>query len=158
MSTASSQPSVCSEPLLFSFNDLGSRQVIADFSAGCVEAQKLANEIADEIQKSDRNELIISIQGNLAYALLFQGHYDEALAINRQNWDKPFNGKTFGEVTLEDFAAFVFPLKLLLKINDALPYTDLVLRQVLSANITRMGNAAPTWIATRPFNAHTRRA
>ena len=34
MSTPSLQPSVCSEPLLFSFNDLGSRRVIADFSAG----------------------------------------------------------------------------------------------------------------------------
>jgi hypothetical protein len=34
MSTPSQRPSVCSEPLLFSFNDLGSRQVIADFSAG----------------------------------------------------------------------------------------------------------------------------
>jgi hypothetical protein len=34
MSIPSSQPSVCSEPLLFSFNDLGSRRVIADFSAG----------------------------------------------------------------------------------------------------------------------------
>jgi Transposase DDE domain group 1 len=34
MSNASSQPALCSEPLLFSFNDLGSRQVIADFSAG----------------------------------------------------------------------------------------------------------------------------
>ena len=34
MSDASSQPSVGSEPLLFSFNDLGSRRVIADFSAG----------------------------------------------------------------------------------------------------------------------------
>src|SRR5262247_2152088 len=34
MSTPSPQPSVCSEPLLFSFNDLGPRQVIADFSAG----------------------------------------------------------------------------------------------------------------------------
>jgi hypothetical protein len=37
MSNASPQPSVCSEPLLFSFNDLGSRQVIADFSAGYLE-------------------------------------------------------------------------------------------------------------------------
>src|ERR1700745_4496348 len=37
MSTAFPQPSVCSEPLLFSFNDLGSRQVIADFSAGYLE-------------------------------------------------------------------------------------------------------------------------
>ena len=34
MSNPSSQPSVCSGPLLFSFNDLGSRQVIADFSGG----------------------------------------------------------------------------------------------------------------------------
>ena len=49
---------------------------------------------------------MIFIQQNLAHALLFQGHYDEALAIYRQNWDKPLQGKTFGEVTLEDFAAF----------------------------------------------------
>jgi hypothetical protein len=48
----------------------------------------------------------IFIQGNLAHALLFQGHYDEALAIYRHNWDKPLFGKTFGEVTLEDFVAF----------------------------------------------------
>src|SRR6516225_3215226 len=34
MSNPSPQPSVCSEPLLFSFNNLGSRQVIADFSGG----------------------------------------------------------------------------------------------------------------------------
>ena len=34
MSTPSPQPPLCSEPLLFSFNHLGSRQVIADFSAG----------------------------------------------------------------------------------------------------------------------------
>src|SRR6201984_828021 len=34
MSNPSPQPPICSEPLLFSFNDLGSRQVIADFSAG----------------------------------------------------------------------------------------------------------------------------
>ena len=34
MSNASPQSSLCSEPLLFSFNELGSRQVIADFSAG----------------------------------------------------------------------------------------------------------------------------
>ena len=43
---------------------------------------------------------------NLAHALLFQGHYDKALAIYRQNWDKPQHGKTFGQITLEDFAAF----------------------------------------------------
>src|SRR5262249_61080773 len=34
MSNPSPHPSVCSEPSLFSFNDLGSRRVIADFSAG----------------------------------------------------------------------------------------------------------------------------
>jgi hypothetical protein len=34
MSNPFPQPSVCSEPLLFSFNDLGSRKVMADFSAG----------------------------------------------------------------------------------------------------------------------------
>ena len=34
MSTPSLQPSVCSEPVLVSFNVLGSRRVIADFSAG----------------------------------------------------------------------------------------------------------------------------
>jgi Transposase DDE domain group 1 len=34
MSNPSPQPSVGSEPLLFSFNDLGSRRVMADFSAG----------------------------------------------------------------------------------------------------------------------------
>jgi hypothetical protein len=49
---------------------------------------------------------LIFIQQNLAHALLFQGHYDGALAIYRQNWDKPLHGKTFAEITLEDFAAF----------------------------------------------------
>ena len=34
MSNSSPQPSLCPEPLLFSFNDLGSRQVITDFSGG----------------------------------------------------------------------------------------------------------------------------
>jgi len=71
----------------------------------CEEAQRLANEIGDGVQKSDRDDLVL-IQQNLAHALLFQGHYDEALAIYRQYWDKPQEGKTFGEVTLEDFAAF----------------------------------------------------
>jgi tetratricopeptide (TPR) repeat protein len=71
----------------------------------CEEAQRLANDIGDGIQKSDRDNLIF-IQQNLAHALLFQGYYDEALAIYRQNWDKPLHGKTFAEVTLEDFAAF----------------------------------------------------
>jgi tetratricopeptide (TPR) repeat protein len=69
------------------------------------EAQRLANEIGDGIQKKERDDLIF-IQGNLAHALLFQGHYDDALAIYRQYWDKPLNGKIFGELTLEDFAAF----------------------------------------------------
>ena len=77
----------------------------AEAQTRCEEAQRLANEIGDGIQKSDRDNLIF-IQQNLAHALLFQGHYDEALAIYRQNWDKPLNGKTFGEITLEDFAAF----------------------------------------------------
>ena len=77
----------------------------AEAQTRCEEAQRLANEIGDGIQKSDRDNLIF-IQQNLAHALLFQGHYYEALAIYRQNWDKPQTGKTFGEITLEDFAAF----------------------------------------------------
>ena len=77
----------------------------AEAQTRCEKAQRLANEIGDGVQRSDRDDLIF-IQGNLAHALLFQGHYDEALAIYRQYWDKPLNGKTFGEVTLEDFAAF----------------------------------------------------
>ena len=59
----------------------------------------------DGIEKTDRDNLIF-IQQNLAHALLFQGRYDEALAIYRRNWDKPLHGKTFGEITLQDFAAF----------------------------------------------------
>ena len=77
----------------------------AEAQTRCEEAQRLANEIGDGVEKTDRDNLIF-IQQNLAHALLFQGHYDEALAIYRQNWDKPLNGKTFGEITLEDFAAF----------------------------------------------------
>jgi len=77
----------------------------AEAQTRCKEARRLANEIGDGVQKSDRDNLIL-VQQNLAHALLFQGHYDEALAIYRQCWDKPLNGKTFGEVTLEDFAAF----------------------------------------------------
>jgi WD40 repeat protein len=77
----------------------------AEAQTRCQEAQRLANEIGGGIHKSDRDSLIF-IQQNLAHALLFQGHYDEALAIYRQYWDKPQEGKTFGEVTLEDFAAF----------------------------------------------------
>ena len=77
----------------------------AEAQTRCEEAQRLVDEIGDGVQKSDRDKLIF-IQQNLAHALLFQGHYDEALAIYRKYWDKPLNGKTFGEVTLEDFAAF----------------------------------------------------
>jgi hypothetical protein len=77
----------------------------AEAQTRCEEAQRLANEIGDGVQKSDRDNLIF-IQGNLAHALLFQSHYDEALAIYRQYWDKPLHGKTLGGVTLEDFAAF----------------------------------------------------
>lgn len=35
-----------------------------------------------------------------------QGHYEEALAIYRRNWDKPLQGKTFGKWTMEDLTAF----------------------------------------------------
>ena len=77
----------------------------AEAQTRCEEAQMLANEIGDGVNRTDRDKLIF-IQQNLAHALLFQGHYDEALAIYRQNWDKPLHGKTFAEVTLEDFAAF----------------------------------------------------
>ena len=76
----------------------------AEAQMRCEEAQRLANEVGDGIQKSDRDNLIF-IQKNLAHALLFQGHYDEALAIYRQYWNKPLNGETFGEVALEDFGA-----------------------------------------------------
>ena len=77
----------------------------AEARTRCEEAQRLANEIGDGVEKSDRDNLIF-IQGNLAHALLFQGHYDEALAIYRQYWGKPLHGKTFGEISLEDFTAF----------------------------------------------------
>jgi tetratricopeptide (TPR) repeat protein len=77
----------------------------AEARTRCEEAQRLANEIGNGVKETDRDNLIF-IQQNLAHALLFQGHYDEALAIYRQYWDKPLNGKTFGESTLEDFAAF----------------------------------------------------
>ena len=76
----------------------------AEAQTRCEEAQKLANAIGEEVNKTDRDNLIF-IQMNLAHALLFPGHYDEALAIYRQNWDKPLHRKTFGEVTQEDFAA-----------------------------------------------------
>ena len=79
---------------------LGSQ--FAEAQTRCQEAQRLANEIGDGVKRSDRDDLIF-IQDNLAHALLFQGHYDEALAIYRQYWDKPLMGKTFGEMTLEDF-------------------------------------------------------
>jgi hypothetical protein len=66
---------------------------------------KVTNEIGDGVQKRDRDSLIF-IQGNLAHALLFQGHYDEALIIYREKWKKPLNGRTFGEIILKDFATF----------------------------------------------------
>src|SRR4029077_10574273 len=58
----------------------------AEAQIRCEEAQRLANEIGDGVQKSDRDSLMIFIQGNLAHALIFQGHYDDALAIYRQYW------------------------------------------------------------------------
>ena len=57
----------------------------AEARTRCEEAQRLANEIGDGVEKTDRDSLIF-IQCNLAHALLFQDHYDEALAIYRQNW------------------------------------------------------------------------
>jgi tetratricopeptide (TPR) repeat protein len=55
----------------------------AEAQTQCEEAQKLANEIGDGVGKTDRDDLIF-IKQNLAHALFFQGHYDEALAIYRQ--------------------------------------------------------------------------
>jgi tetratricopeptide (TPR) repeat protein len=78
----------------------------AETQTRCEEAQSLVNKIGDGIPKQDRDNLTILIQGNLAHALLFQNHYNDALTIYRQNWNKPLHGKTFGEITLEDFTAF----------------------------------------------------
>jgi tetratricopeptide (TPR) repeat protein len=77
----------------------------AEARTRCEEAQRVADKIGVGIQKSDRDDLIF-IQKNLAHALIFQSHYDEAFAIYSRNWDKPLNGKTFGQVAQEDFAAF----------------------------------------------------
>jgi len=88
----------------FAFNLVLNRQ-FAEAQTQCEEAQRLANVIGDGIQKTDRDDLIL-IQQNLAHALLFQGHYDEALTIYRENCNKPLHGESFGEITLEDFAAF----------------------------------------------------
>jgi tetratricopeptide (TPR) repeat protein len=88
----------------FAFKLLLNRQ-FAEAQTQCEAAQRLVNDIGNGIEKTDRDDLIL-IQGNLAHALLFQGHYGQALAIYRENWNKPLNGKTFGETTLEDFAAF----------------------------------------------------
>jgi tetratricopeptide (TPR) repeat protein len=77
----------------------------AEAQIRCQEAQRLSDLLGDGVEKTDRDNLIF-IYKNLAHALLFQGHYDEALAIYRQFWDKPLNGRTFGELTLEDFAGF----------------------------------------------------
>jgi len=88
----------------FAFNLVLNRQ-FAEAQTQCEDAQRLVNEISDGIQKTDCDNLV-AIQQNLTHALLFQGHYDEALVIYRQYWDKPLMGKTFGESTLEDFTAF----------------------------------------------------
>ena len=61
------------------------RRQFAEARTRCEEGQKLTNEIGDGVEKTDRDSLIF-IQCNLAHALLFQDHYDEALAIYRQNW------------------------------------------------------------------------
>jgi tetratricopeptide (TPR) repeat protein len=88
----------------FAFNLVLNRQ-FAEAQTQCQEAQRLANDIGDGIQKTNRDNLIF-IQQNLAHALLFQGRYDEALAIYRRNWEKPLDEKTFGQITLQDFATF----------------------------------------------------
>ena len=88
----------------FAFNLVLNREFV-EAQTWCEEAQGLANEIGGGIGKTDRENLIL-IQQNLAHALLFQGHYDQAIAIYSQNWNKPLNEKTFGEITLQDFAAF----------------------------------------------------
>ena len=85
-------------------NDKPDRQ-FAEARTRCEEAQGLANDIGDRIDKTDRDDLIF-IQRDLAHALLFQGHYDQALTIYRENWDRQLHGKTFGEIALEDFTAF----------------------------------------------------
>jgi tetratricopeptide (TPR) repeat protein len=77
----------------------------ADAQVSCEEAEALVQKIGEGIEKRERDDLVF-IQGNLAHALLFQGHFDEALAIYRENWTKPLSGKTFGESALEDFASF----------------------------------------------------
>ena len=47
------------------------------------------------------------IYTNLAHGLLFQGKYDEALAIYREHWSQRINdSQTFGQSVLEDFEAF----------------------------------------------------
>ena len=78
----------------------------AEAQTRCEEAQRLTNEIGNGVYKTELDDVIFIIQQNLAHALLFQGHYDEALAIYRKYWDKWLFGQTFGESTLEDFAAF----------------------------------------------------
>ena len=56
-----------------------SRQ-FAEAQAHCEEAQGLVAKIGDGVEEEKRKDLIY-IQGNLAHALLFQGQYEEALAI-----------------------------------------------------------------------------
>jgi tetratricopeptide (TPR) repeat protein len=85
--------------------DLVLNRQFADAQAYRKEAQAAVEKIGDGIQKVERENLIF-IEGNLARALLFEGHYEEALIIYSENWNKPLDGKTFGEITLEDFAAF----------------------------------------------------
>jgi tetratricopeptide (TPR) repeat protein len=70
----------------FAFNLVLNR--FADAQACCEEAQAAVEKIGDGIQKDERENLIF-IEMNLAHALLFQGHYNEALTIYRKNWSKP---------------------------------------------------------------------
>ena len=82
-----------------------------------LEAKRLANEIGDAVQKSDRDGLIF-IQGNLAHALLFQGHYDEALAIFRQGF-QPMNyrGSPLSQHAFFDVGEEVLRFHFLVQLN-----------------------------------------
>jgi hypothetical protein len=53
-----------------------------------------------------KREAVELLRDVMSYQSDDLSRYRLASAIYRQNWDKPLHGKTFGEVTLEDFAAF----------------------------------------------------
>jgi hypothetical protein len=105
----------------------------------------LANEIGNGIEKTDRDNLIF-IQQNLAHALLFQGHYDEALTIYLKNWGKPLNGRTFTEITLEDFLAFD---------NAGLTHPDLSRMKRALTDLPSKGSQPMKWVTITTFSEKT---